>query len=321
MAQKTNLPLGAPTFRKIRQGNFIYADKTRYIYDFLEANPCDCCFLSRPRRFGKTLLLDTMEELFQGDRELFRGLWIDKSRYKFERHPVLRFNMAYAKIRTEDDLIFRIMDDLNSFASKHDVTFTSKFYDKMIEQLLEGIFNKHGARAVILVDEYDAPVTDHILDEDLAKANRTVLHDFYRAIKNNMRHVHFAFVTGITRFAMTAMDSGPNSFMDISLMPKFAGICGFTTSELNKLFRGRFSSAIRELKKDGKLEPGDGSAELVKIILEYYDGYNWLGPDDILNPFSIVHFFANNRLGSYWPSSGRPTHLISLARKNPADFL
>jgi hypothetical protein len=323
MAQKS-LPLDDLTFREIREGNFVYADKTKYIYKLLEARRFKCCFLSRPRRFGKTLLLDTIAELFQGDRELFKGLWIYKRGYNFERHPVLRFSMTYAKIRTDDDLIARIMDDLNSFACKHEVAFTSKFYDKMLEELLEGIYNKHGARAVILVDEYDAPVTDHILNEDLANANRTVLHDFYRAVKSNLRNIHFAFVTGITRFAMTALDSGPNNFRDISLKPKFAGICGFTERDVNKLFRGMFRKTIEILQKDGELGPNAGPEELMALIKKYYDGYNWLGEEgeeNILNPFSILNFFEEKSLDMYWPELGCPSHLKALAKKNPLDFI
>ncbi|MDR1037688.1 MAG: ATP-binding protein [Deltaproteobacteria bacterium] len=320
MAQKS-LPLDDLTFREIREGNFIYADKTKYIYKLLEARRFKCCFLSRPRRFGKTLLLGTLEELFQGDRELFRGLWIDKSGYKFERHPVLFFSMDYTGIKTDDDLILNIKDDLNSFAEDYEITLTKTVYGQMFKQLLKGICKKHGTRVVILVDEYDAPVTDHILDEELAKANRTVLHDFYRSVKSNLRYIHFAFVTGITRFAMTALDSGPNNFKDISLKPKFAGICGFTERDVNKLFRGMFRKTIEILQKDGELGPNAGPDELMALIKKYYDGYNWLGEENILNPFSILNFFEEKSLDMYWPELGCPSHMKALAKKNPLDFI
>jgi hypothetical protein len=217
MTQK-ELMFGDPSFREIREGNILYADKTEYIHKML--NTSKCCFLSRPRRFGKTLLLDTIDALFQGDRTLFEGLWIGQSDYQFEPHPVLNFNMSYDELSTRDDLVSWIKWDLMRHAQKEGVKLKSDFTPRqMFEVLLEGIYAKYDVRAVILVDEYDAPVTDHISDMKLAVANRNVLHDFYRAIKKNINYIHFAFVAGITRFALTAMDSGPNNFKDISLLP------------------------------------------------------------------------------------------------------
>jgi hypothetical protein len=323
MAQKI-LPLDDLSFREIRQGNYLYADKTKYIYKLLGVRPYKCCFLSRPRRFGKTLLLSTLDELFRGDRELFRGLRIDKSGYKFERHPVLNFNMAYSEVSSKDDLISRLKVNLRTMANDEGVTLFADSYGEMLGELLKGICNIHGVGAVILVDEYDAPVTDHILNENLANANWTVLHDFYRAVKSNLRYIHFAFVTGITRFALTASDSGPNNFRDISLKPKFVGICGFTEREVRKLFHGMFRKTIAILQKDGELGPNAGPEELMALIKKYYDGYNWLGEKDeesILNPYSILNFFEEKSLDMYWPELGCPYHLKALAKKNPLDFI
>ncbi|MDR1314652.1 MAG: AAA family ATPase, partial [Deltaproteobacteria bacterium] len=151
--------------------------------------------------------------------ELFKDLWIGaQSDYGFPRHPVLKFNMAYDDLKVRDDLVSEIKWSLQKQAVKHGVRLnTERSYGGMMEDLLEGIHEKHGVGAVILVDEYDAPVTDHISDRNLALACRDVLHDFYRSIKKNIEHVRFAFVTGITRFAMTSLDSGANMFKDISI--------------------------------------------------------------------------------------------------------
>ncbi|MDR1312307.1 MAG: ATP-binding protein [Deltaproteobacteria bacterium] len=313
------LPQGDPPFKEIILNNQLYADKTEYIRKML--NVSKCCFLSRPRRFGKTLLLDTISELFQGDRELFKDLWIGaQSDYGFERHPVLMFNMAFAKISTPDDLTGKIERKLKEMAIEHDVAITCDSYDEILEQLLKGLSKKFGVGTVILVDEYDAPVTDHILDRNLALACRNVLHDFYRSIKSNLRYVHFAFVTGITRFAMTAVDSGANNFLDISLDKKFSGICGFTLNEFNVLFKDRFEETLERLKAEGDLPPGADVDDLKAKILDWYDGYNWLGNEHVLNPYSIIRFFYNNYLASYWPNQGWPSHLSVLIRDKQLDF-
>jgi hypothetical protein len=309
------------SFQEIIRENFVYADKTEYIYKLLKVDRFKSCFLSRPRRFGKTLLLKTIKALFQDDRKLFEGLLIDKSDYKFERHPVLNFNMAYAKIRTPDDLISNIEDDLWEMAAEHSVTVTSNSYGRMMEQLLKALSKKHGVGTVILVDEYDAPMTKHLSDVKLAEANRDVLHDFYQSIKTNVDYIHFAFVTGITRFAMTSLDSGPNNFKDISLLPEYAGICGFTPCELKTCFEDRFEVTLDALKDKGELQQNAGVDDLRAKILEWYDGYSWLGIDHVLNPYSILNFFEEKEFKSYWPSTGRPSHLSSLIRKDPLAFI
>ncbi|MDR1036767.1 MAG: AAA family ATPase [Deltaproteobacteria bacterium] len=309
------------SFQQIRQGDFIYADKTEYIYNLLKDEPTNFCFLSRPRRFGKTLLLNTFKELFQGDRELFRGLKIDRSSYKFETHPVLSFDMSYAAIYTKDDLIDSIKFDLATFANDYEVNFTTKNYGLMLQELLKGIHQKLGSRVVILVDEYDAPLTEHIMDDVVSTEIRKVLHDFYKSMKRNIEYIRFAFVTGITRFALTALDSGPNNFVDISLVPKFGGICGFTKTEMRTLFSDRFQDTLDVLKGNGKIPLNTSIDDLKVMIEDYYDGYNWLGEENVLNPYSLLRFFSLNEFGTYWPLSGQPSHLSALVRQNPLAFI
>ncbi|MDR1036753.1 MAG: AAA family ATPase [Deltaproteobacteria bacterium] len=310
------------SFRQIRQGNYVYADKTDYIHKILKDDPTSFCFLTRPRRFGKTLLLDTIGELFQGDRELFRGLKIDESNYKFERHPVLKFNMAtYTDTYTKDILIGMIKADLKKFSTKHKVSFSSKFYPKMIEELLETLSDSYGSGVVILVDEYDAPVTRNIMNKDIANDNRDVLHDFYGVLKANIKFIRLAFVTGISRFPMAAFDSGANNFTDISLIPKYSGICGFTVKEMNTIFKGRFRRTLNHMISKGLIESDATVRQLKENILEYYDGYNWLGKKNVLNPYSLLRFFKNKKFGSYWPMSGKPSLLSALVRENPLELV
>jgi hypothetical protein len=281
-----------------------------------------CCFLSRPRRFGKTLLIRTVEELFRGDRELFRGLWIETSDFPFKKHPVLKIDMTFAEIKTSDDLVSGLKNKLRSLAELNGVVLEDAgTSSEIFQQLVMRLAVKHDAGVVILIDEYDAPVTDHILNLDLALANRQVMHDFFRSIKSSIEHIHFALVTGITRFAMFSLDSGPNNFLDISLDSDFAGICGFTPTELETCFSDRFPKAFEKLLEEGELEPNADFTKLTELILNYYDGYNWLGDEQVLNPFSILKFFSKNILDTYWPLSGRPSYLTKLVRQNPMDYL
>ncbi|MDR1039590.1 MAG: AAA family ATPase [Deltaproteobacteria bacterium] len=319
-SQPKVLPPSGSTFREIIEGGFLYADKTKYIYWLVKRYKS--CFLSRPRRFGKTLLLDTIRELFQGDRELFKGLFIEnKSDYAFEKHPVLRFSMGYAKLLAKKDLEDRIEYDLRFAAKNERVKLSAKTYGEMLGELLYGISVKYRASAVILIDEYDSPVARHISNPELASDFRDVLHEFYSALKQNFMYIRFSILTGTTRLAFTASDSGPNSFKDISLKPEFAGICGFTVPEFNKIFKNRFSKALKGLKKIGDIGQ-DAERETLKAkILEWYGGYNWLGKDQVLNPYSIINFFDDERLCAYWPSSGHPSRLSALMRERPLDFI
>jgi hypothetical protein len=285
-------------------------------------NKYDCCFLSRPRRFGKTLLIKTLEELFLGNHELFEGLWIDTdSDYAFQRHPVLKLSMAYSKIYAKDDLEARIESDLMDAAEIEDVKITANSYGEMLGQFLKGVNKKYGVGGVILIDEYDAPVARHISNRKLAADNREVLHDFYTSIKRNIDFIRFALVTGISRFTMTALDSGPNNFVDISLMPDYAAICGFTISELDELFSDRFKETLDRLKSDNGIDPKANEDTLKAMISEWYDGYSWLGPERVLNPYSILNFFDQSSFDDYWTMLGVPSLLSALVRERPMEFI
>jgi hypothetical protein len=200
--------------------------------------------------------------------------------------------MAYADLKVRDDLVSEIKWSLQKQAVKHGVPLNNeRSYGGMMEDLLEGIHDKHGVGSVILVDEYDAPVTKNMSDRNLALAFRDVLHDFYMSIKTNFEHVRFAFVTGITRFAMASLDSGANSFKDISIDERYAGICGFTSREIDALFEDRLEATLEALKAMGNLQPNAGVDELKSQIELWYDGYNWLGNERVFNPYSILNFF------------------------------
>jgi hypothetical protein len=317
------------TFKEIISRDYLYVDKTPYIYNLVATNDYKCVFLTRPRRFGKTLLVDTINELFkEGGADSFKDLWIGSKEagYEFEARPVLRLKMNYANTGGQDELKNRIVYDLVKLAKKEDVHIddnlvASLWYDQILTDLLEGLSEKHnGLGAVVLIDEYDAPVAGNIENFDAAKANAKVLHGFFTALKNNIACIHFALVTGITRFGMTAMDSGPNNFVDISLLPKFSGICGFTISEFDLAFQERLPETLEALKDSGQMKPGSQAEDLKAEIMKWYDGYNWLGPERVLNPYSILYFFQQQKFDDYWPLSGVPNHLRTLMGERPLEF-
>jgi hypothetical protein len=229
--------------------------------------------------------------------------------------------MTYAKVNHKAELMKKIADNLTEVATDEGIPISAESYEEILGQLLKGLSKKYGVGTVVLVDECDSPVTKNITNLNLALDCRDVLHDFYESMKKNRNYIEFALVTGITRFAMTSLDSGPNNFFDISLEPEFAGICGFTRKELKIYFRDRYPKIIKKFKKNGIIAPDDHSKALRDMILDWYDGYNWLGSGQVLNPYSIFHFFKKEKFGSYWPMSGHPSHLTALVRDNPIAYM
>jgi hypothetical protein len=233
--------------------------------------------------------------------------------------------MAYPALATKQDLINEIVFDLRKATKMEKIKIYAKSFRGILEELLDGLSQKHGVGAVVLIDEYDAPVSWNIFDRKLASDISDVLHGFYSSLKRNLKNIRFALVTGITRFTMTALDSGPNNFMDISLMPDFGGVCGFTVSEFDSLFSAIFNrdtvmETLERMKEVGAIGDDADEAALKDMILQWYDGYNGLGPEHVLNPFSILHFFVRKEFDDYWTMLGVPSHLAAFARKNPLEF-
>ncbi|MDR1086004.1 MAG: AAA family ATPase, partial [Deltaproteobacteria bacterium] len=316
------LPGILQSFHELISYDRLYVDKTPYIYSMVKDPALNYLFLSRPRRFGKTILLDTIKELFLGRRHLFENLWISRETgYDFRPYPVIRLSMNYAKTDSPEQLEDSIIFDLLNAAKSMDITVPEKNYGIILKALLASIYGKHGAGSVILIDEYDAPVAGHIGDPDLAQANSKVLHGFYTTLKSSFEHIRFVFVTGITRFAMTALDSGPNNFKDISLLPEYGGVCGFTVSEFDRYFGDRMEDLLKAQTESGYMPPDSRVSDLREKILAWYDGYNWLGPERVLNPYALVNLFSDKKFAKYWVASGQPSHLKAMIRQRPQDFL
>ena len=309
-----NIPLGIQSFRKIVEGDYVYVDKTQYIYDLI--NSVCHYFLSRPRRFGKSLLLDTISEVFSGDKELFKGLYIYDSDHNFEMHPVIRLDMSNIANKTPEVLEKELMISLRKRAKEESIEIDTD-YDTpstIFKTLIVALHIKYNKRVVVLIDEYDKPILDHLVDLETAEANRQVLRSFYGILKSMDPYLKFTFITGVSKFTKTSIFSELNNLLDITLTKRYANICGIETEDLEKYFGEHIKhlSTLDDFKRFDSIHGG---------ILDWYDGYSWDGNTRLINPFSLLSFFLQNRFSSFWYSSGTPTFLIKLIKENPSSFL
>ena len=290
------LPIGIQTFSHIREENYIYVDKTEDALEVIENYKY--AFLSRPRRFGKSLFLDTLRNIFEGKRELFEGLYIyDKWDWSI-KYPVIKIDWA-GDMQTLDSLkstaigIFRNNQDRLKVECE-DVKVPSTCFSELIQKT----YKKYNQKVVILIDEYDKPILDVIENREQAKINREFIKALYTVIKANDEYIRFAFLTGVSKFSKASIFSGLNMLTDISLMPKFGNICGYTQNDLETTFK--------EYLKEANMQK----------IKEWYNGYNFL-KDDLYNPFDILQFIDNELMyDNYWFRSATPTFLIKLIEKN-----
>ena len=301
------LPIGIQSIEKLLEGKYLYIDKTEYIYNLLKSSGYH--FLSKPRRFGKSLLLSTLEAVFLGRRELFKGLWIDKSDYKWEEYSVIRidFTQIYNKEPEEfkNELKRRIIEigEEYQIQVKRDIPFPGIFRD-----LVKGLYKIRKQRVVILIDEYDKPIIDNITEIEIAKKNKIILKDFYGVIKGVDEYLRFVMLTGVTKFSKLSIFSDLNNLNDITISEKYGGILGCTEEELIHYF-GEYIELLRE-KEGVTLE------EIKKKIAKWYNGYSFSKNDlKLYNPFSILLLFENNDFRNYWFETGTPTFLINLIKE------
>ncbi len=286
------LPIGIQTFREIRTDNYAYVDKTGIAVDLVDRYKY--VFLSRPRRFGKSLFLDTLHNLFEGNKELFDGLAAEKSYDWSKGYPVIRISFAEGSFRTPASLQRSVMSAVRKNAKRLGVSVESPEPSLCFAQLIEEVSEKYDSQVVILVDEYDKPILDNIDSPDMRHEARDTLRDFYSSIKSNDGYIRFAFLTGVSKFSRVSVFSGINNIEDISLAPEFATICGYTQSDLETVFAKHLEGTDMEKVK------------------EWYDGYYFMG-DHVYNPFDILLFLrGNQQFESYWFESGTPAFLVKL---------
>lgn len=299
-------PIGIQDFEKIRTDGYVYADKTRQIYDL--ADNGSYYFLSRPRRFGKSLLISTMEAYFSGKKELFSGLAIEKLERKWEKYPILHLDLNTRRYENIDSLKSELNKHLEIWEKDYGDDFKERALEERFFHIVEKAYTKTGRRVVILVDEYDKPMLQAMGNEALQNEYRNTLKAFYSVLKTQDRYIKFAFLTGVTKFSKISVFSDLNNLQDISMDHRYADICGMTDGEIHLYF----DDAVHQLADANHLTV----AETYSKLKEMYDGYHFLneGPG-LYNPFSLLNTLAKNRFGDYWFETGTPSFLVKLLKE------
>ena len=288
---KRKLPIGIQTFREVREEDCYYVDKTAYIRRLLDEGKH--YFLSRPRRFGKSLFLDTCKELLEGNEPLFEGLYIH-SRWDWSvRHPVLRLDFSSGTYQGPDDLQKEVAAQLNALEDeaailpREDDPASARF-----RRLMKVLHERSGQRVAVLIDEYDKPILDALDVPEVARANRDFLRGLYSTVKFADAHIRFTFLTGVSKFSKVSLFSGLNNLLDLTLDPRYSAVCGYTEADLD----GVFAPELPGLDRDE--------------ITTWYNGYNWLGDEKVYNPFDVLLLFRNREFGAYWFETGTPAFLV-----------
>lgn len=307
MAKTLRYPLGMQTFSKIIEEGRVYVDKTGYVYNMTHADS-SYIFLSRPRRFGKSLLTSTLRSYFEGRRELFKGLAIEQLEKEWTEYPVLHFDMSTAKHADKVQLV----SELNLKLLRYEEVYGKNNGEVEPNQRLQGLitraYNQTGKPVVVLIDEYDAPLLDVMHEETELPILRQVMRNFYSPLKSCEPMLRFVFLTGITKFSQLSIFSELNNLANISMLPEYAAICGITEEEMITQMDEGITAFAETLEMT--------KSEAVQALKANYDGYHFSWPSpDIYNPFSLLNALSWNNLDSYWFGSGTPTYLIEMLRK------
>ena len=311
MEQMRKLPIGIQTFEEIRRDGYLYVDKTAMVYQI--ANVGKPYFLSRPRRFGKSLLLSTFEAYFQGRKDLFQGLAIEQLEKEWEEYPVLHLDLNARKYEAAADLTAM----LNQYLEKWELLYGQEKKDRSPEErfayVIERACTQTGKQVVVLIDEYDKPLLQAVLDENLLDEYRKILKAFYGVLKSADRYLRFVFLTGVTKFAQVSVFSDLNQLNDISMKSPYAALCGITKEELVKTF-------LPELERLAKRR-GISLQEVIDLMERQYDGYHF-HPEGVgmFNPFSVLNAFDAEEMGYYWFQTGTPTYLVDLLKQSDYDI-
>ena len=284
------LPIGIQSLREIRRMGCYYVDKTAHVLRLTREGKYH--FLSRPRRFGKSLLVDTLKELFEGNGELFRGLAIHGEWDWSVKHPVVRISFGGGEFGDPDGVREEVADQLEVMAAQAGVEVGRGRPAILFRRLVRALRRKADRQVVVLVDEYDKPILDALAVPEVARANREFLRGFYGAVKDCDEHIRFCFLTGVSKFSKAGLFSGLNNLRDITLDPAYGTICGYTDGDLDAVF----ASELDGLDRDA--------------VRHWYNGYSWRGPERVYNPFDILLLFRMREFENYWFETGTPTFLV-----------
>jgi len=297
-----NYPIGIQDFRKIREGDYHYIDKTELIFQLLTKG--SYYFLSRPRRFGKSLLLSTIKEIYSGSRDLFTGLWIENQWNWAQQHLVIHLKFSsinYQKL----GLYAALSEEIVSIAQSFSIELLHLELKDQFRELLEKMGSTQ--KVVLIIDEYDKPIIDYLDNPEKALENRSLLKQFYSVIKDADPFIEFMLITGVSKFSKVSIFSDLNNLKDLTLNVRFNNLVGITQAELLHQFSGR----INDIAESQSLS----SDELIKKIKYWYNGYRWGGKDTIYNPFSLLNYLQDGQFNNYWFETGTPTFLVELLRQ------
>ena len=304
--QLKRLPLGIQTFSEVVDRDCLYIDKTEYIWNMIHLSKY--IFLSRPRRFGKSLLVSTLQAYFEGSKDLFKGLFIETVEKEWTEYPVLRFDMSSGKHMEKEQLERYIAMRLVEYEVKYGITNPATDNNDRLTALIQAAYQKTGKKVVVLIDEYDAPLLDVVHEEKSLPVLRNVMRNFYSPLKASDPYLQFVFLTGITKFSQLSIFSELNNLKNISMLPDYAGVCGITLDEM--------LTAMSDYIDDFAEAQEITREEAIAGLKQQYDGYHFTWPSpDIFNPYSLLNAFQDHDYTNYWFSSGTPTYLIEMLRK------
>lgn len=306
MARKL-YPIGIQTFERIRKEDMFYVDKTAYVYRMTHTDGT-FFFLSRPRRFGKSLLVSTFQSYFEGKKDLFKGLAIEQLEHEWHSYPVLHFDMSLGKHMDKEQLNIFLNYQLEDNEKKYGINSHREGVNNRFTDLIKTVYQQTGKQVVILIDEYDAPLLDVVHESENLEALRNTMRNFYSPLKGCEPMLRFVFMTGITKFSQLSIFSELNNIRNVSMDEPYAGICGITKDELLT----QMAEGIDELSQHLELSREDTLQELKR----HYDGYHFCWPSpDVYNPYSLINCLADGKLDSYWFGSGTPTYLLNMMRR------
>lgn len=288
---RKKLPLGIQTFAKLREDDCYYIDKTGFALQLIQSGTH--YFLSRPRRFGKSLFLDTLAELFAGNEPLFRGLCVHDRWDWAKRYPIIRFSFGGGVVQNPEDLERKIREQLHINQAALGLSCTEPGIEGCFAELIRQAHAATAQRVVVLVDEYDKPILDNLTRPDTARIVRDGLRNLYSVIKDSDAHIRFAFLTGVSKFSKVSLFSGLNNLRDITVSRDYSALCGYTDADLDAVFAPELAGLDRER------------------IRRWYNGYNWTG-EAVYNPFDVLLLFQERQFRPWWFETGTPTYLIDL---------
>lgn len=300
-------PIGMQTFSEIREEDFLYVDKTEYIYRMTHTSG-KYFFLARPRRFGKSLLVSTMQSYFEGKKELFKGLAIDKLEKEWTEYPVLHFDMSGGKHMEPEQLELYLGYILEDQEKEWGLNEPRIGANNRLIDLINTAYEKSGKQVVVLIDEYDAPMLDVAHEKEQLDVLRNIMRNFFSPLKYSEAKLRFVFLTGITKFSQVSIFSELNNITNVSMDDEYAGICGITKEELLENMSDDIDMLADAL--------GYSREMMIAKLKENYDGYHFSKKSpDVFNPYSLLNCFSKKELGAFWFSSGTPTYLINMLRQ------